>query len=271
MPELPEVETVVRSLEKRIKNRTIVDINIRYKPIVNGSTSYFKKCLINQKFKSFKRRGKYILFYLNDYILVSHLRMEGKYSINDKNDSFSKHSHVIFYLDNGKQLRYNDTRKFGRFEIYPLDTDMSTFKNLGPEPFSKEFNISYVKKYVKNLSLPIKSLLLNQSFISGIGNIYADEILFASKINPKTPSNRLKSNDITAIIKYTQSILKNAIEAGGTTIRSFSSVDHITGRFQQNLKVHGLNYCKKCGSKIMVIRLGGRSTYYCPKCQKGRV
>lgn len=269
MPELPEVETVVRSLEKHIKNRTIIDINIRYKPIVNANTLYFKRCLINQKFRTFKRRGKYILFYLNDYILVSHLRMEGKYSINDKEEPISKHSHVIFYLDNGKQLRYNDTRKFGRFEIYPLDTDLNTFKNLGPEPFSKELNCAYIKKFIRNLSLPVKSLLLNQSFISGIGNIYADEILFASRIHPKTPSKFLNNDEIKAIIKNTRSIFKKAIENGGTTIRSFSSIDHITGNFQQKLKVHGLDYCKRCNSKIMVIRIGGRSTYYCPRCQKG--
>lgn len=267
MPELPEVETVVRTLEKRIKNKSIINVKVRYKPIVTCSSSKFKKELIGQTFKTFKRRGKYLLFYLNDVLLVSHLRMEGKYSINDPSDKLSKHSHVIFTLSDNKELRYNDTRKFGRFELYPLDTDMSHFKNLGPEPFSKDYNVKYVLNYVKNKTIPIKQLLLDQSFTAGIGNIYADEILFKSRINPKLKSNKFKEEDAKKIISATKSILKSSIKMGGTTIKSFSSINHITGRFQHKLKVHGKSYCDVCSSKIKVVRINGRSTYYCPKCQ----
>lgn len=267
MPELPEVETVSKTLEKLIKNRKIVDIKIRYKPIVTCSSSLFKNKLINEHFRKFKRRGKYLLFYLDNYILVSHLRMEGKYSINNIDDELSKHSHVIFTLDNNKQLRYNDTRKFGRFEIYPLDIDLITFKNLGPEPFSKDFNVKYILEFVKHKQIPIKQLLLDQHFVAGIGNIYADEILFKSKINPKLKSNKLTAEYVKRIIKSTRSILNSSIKLGGTTIKSFSSINHITGRFQHKLKVHGIDKCKACSSKIKVIRINGRSTYYCPRCQ----
>lgn len=270
MPELPEVETVVRSLEKQLKNKTITDVKVRYKPIVKYNTSKFKKILIGQKFNSFDRRGKYLLFYLDDLILVSHLRMEGKYSINNPCDKLSKHSHVIFTLNNHNELRYNDTRKFGRFEIFPLDTDLSNFKDLGPEPFSKDFNVKYILDYVKHKSIPIKQLLLDQSFVAGVGNIYADEILFKSKINPKLISNRLKDSQAKRIILSTRSILKSAIKQGGTTIKSFSSLNHITGRFQHKLMVHGKQNCRVCSSKIKVIRINGRSTYYCPKCQGTR-
>lgn len=267
MPELPEVETVVRTLEKRIKNKKIIDVSVRYKPIVNGNVNNFKKELINQSFRSFKRRGKYLLFYLDDVLLVSHLRMEGKYSINKPNDPLSKHSHVIFTLSDGKQLRYNDTRKFGRFEIMPKDISLTNFKKLGPEPFSKDFNVKYVLDYVKNKQIPIKQLLLDQSFVAGIGNIYADEILFKSKISPKRKSNRLTKEDARKLILNTRSILKSSIKLGGTTIKSFSSINHITGRFQHKLKVHGRDICPVCSSKIKVIRINGRSCYYCNKCQ----
>lgn len=266
MPELPEVETVVRSLEKRIKNNKITDVDIRYKKIIACNPDNFKKQIKGQHFRKFKRRGKYLLFYLDDIIMVSHLRMEGKYKI-CQGEKPAKHTHVIFYLDNKNELHYLDTRKFGRFELFPLDTDLSSFKNLGPEPFSKELNLKYVKEFIKNKRIPIKQLLLDQSFIAGIGNIYADEILFRASINPKAKSYKLNDNQIKRIISSTRSILKNAIKAGGTTIKSFTSVNHITGRFQQKLNVHTKEICKKCNSKIKMIRINGRSTYYCPKCQ----
>lgn len=268
MPELPEVETVLRSLEKRIKNKKIVNIDIRYKKIVNDNPSHFIKEVKGQSFRSFKRRGKYLLFYLDDVLLVSHLRMEGKYSIVDDGSKPTKHTHVIFYLNDKTELRYLDTRKFGRFELYPLNTDLNTFKKLGPEPFSKEFNIKYVRNYITSKTIPIKQLLLDQSFVAGIGNIYADEILFRAKVNPLIKSYQLKDDEIKRIILSTRIILNNAIKAGGTTIRSFSSINHITGRFQQKLNVHTKTMCKKCNSKIKVVRINGRSTYYCPKCQR---
>ena len=268
MPELPEVETVVRSLEKRIKNKKVKDIDIRYKRIVNESPKVFLNTLKGETFRKFQRRGKYLLFYMDDIILVSHLRMEGKYSIVKDKSEPTKHTHVIFYLNDGSELRYLDTRKFGRFELFPLDTDLRTFKDLGPEPFSKELNLNYARNYVRHKTIPVKQLLLDQSFIAGIGNIYADEILFKAKVNPNIKSNKLKDEDIKNIISSTRSILNNAIKAGGTTIRSFSSINHVTGRFQQKLLVHTKTICKKCNSKIKVVRINGRSTYYCPKCQR---
>ena len=268
MPELPEVQTVLDTLEIRIKNCKIVDIKVLYKPIVDYNLNKFKKELINQHFRSFKRRGKYLLFEMDDITLVSHLRMEGKYFILDDDVPISKHDHVIFYLDNGKQLRYNDVRKFGRMELIDKDDNYLNFKNLGPEPFSKYFNLEYCKDYLEKKRLPIKQVLLDQSFVAGIGNIYADEILFDIRVNPKKMANKLDDSNIKDLIASTRKILRRAIKAGGTTIRSYTSSLGVTGRFQLELNVHTMNSCKVCGSDIKKIVVGGRGTYYCPKCQK---
>lgn len=268
MPELPEVQTVLDTLETKIKNRKIENIKILYKPIVECSERTFKHKLIGQHFRKFKRRGKYLLFEMDDITLVSHLRMEGKYFILDEKTPLSKHDHVIFYLDNGKQLRYNDVRKFGRMELIEKDDDYRVFKQLGPEPFSKEFNLKYCKEYLKDKKVPIKQVLLDQSFVAGIGNIYADEILFAIKVNPKTIANKLDDDDMKNLIKQTRSILNKAIKAGGTTIRSYTSSLGVTGRFQLSLKVHTMKKCPVCKGDIKKITVGGRGTYYCEKCQK---
>lgn len=268
MPELPEVQTVLDTLEYRIKDCKIIDIKILYKPIVEDSERVFKSKLINQHFRNFKRRGKYLLFEMDDVTLVSHLRMEGKYFILTDSNPLSKHDHVIFYLDNGKQLRYNDVRKFGRMNVIEKDDEYRDFHNLGPEPFSKEFNLHYCKEYLKNKKLPIKQILLDQSFVAGIGNIYADEILFSIKVNPKKLGNQLTDEQIKDLIKNTRSILKKAIKAGGTTIRSYTSSLGVTGRFQLSLKVHTMKKCPICNSDIKKIVVGGRGTYYCERCQK---
>ena len=270
MPELPEVQTVLDTLETKIKDRKIIDIKILYKPIVECKDRVFKKTLINQHFRNFKRRGKYLLFEMDDITLVSHLRMEGKYFIVDDSFPMSKHDHVIFYLDNGMQLRYNYVRKFGRMELIEKNDDYRVFKNLGPEPFSEDFSLKYCKEYLKNSRLPIKQVLLDQSFVAGIGNIYADEILFAMKVNPKTLACKLTDENIESLIKSTRVILKRAIKAGGTTIRSYTSSLGVTGKFQLNLNVHTMEKCKICDSDIKKIVVGGRGTYYCPNCQKER-
>lgn len=267
MPELPEVETVVRTLEKQIKGKRIVNIEVLYKNIVEDNLSVFKKKLIGQSFNEFKRRGKYILFEMNDITLVSHLRMEGKYYILNKDEPIDKHTHVIFYLNDGKQLRYVDVRKFGR--MFLIDKgDYKNFRDLGPEPFDKSLNLEYCKGYLKNKKIPIKQILLEQSFIAGIGNIYADEILYASHIDPKRKGNRIKNNEVIDIIKNTRIILSKAIKKGGTTIRSYTSSLGVTGRFQLSLKCHTKQICGRCNSPIKKIKIAGRGTYYCPICQK---
>lgn len=269
MPELPEVQTVLDTLELKIKDASILDIKVLYKPIVSTDIKTFKKKLIGQHFREFKRRGKYLLFEMDDITLVSHLRMEGKYFVQKNDEPLIKHTHVVFCLDNGYELRYNDVRKFGRFELIDKKENYDIFKDLGPEPFSKEFNVKYVKEYFKNCNKPLKEVLLNQSFVAGIGNIYADEICFAVSLKPTYICKNIKEDKIKELIEQTRLILKNAIKAGGTTIRSYTSSLGVSGRFQLKLKIHTLEYCSKCKSKVKKIRVGGRGTYYCERCQKG--
>ena len=269
MPELPEVETVLRTLELRIKNETINDIEVLWDNIIINDINEFRNRLIGQHFRKFIRRGKYLLFELDDCVLVSHLRMEGKYYLKDFNDEITKHEHVIFTLDH-ISLRYHDTRKFGKMEIIEKQNDYLQFKLLGVEPFSEEFNSDYVKKYLEKSNKPIKQTLLDQSFIAGIGNIYADEILFAIKVDPKTKSMNLTKQNIDDLIFYTNKIIRGAINAGGTTIRSYTSSLGVNGLFQLELKVHTkVNQpCPVCGHLIKKIQVAKRGTYYCENCQK---
>lgn len=268
MPELPEVETVLRTLEHQIKGREILSVRVLYKPIVADDPKQFASRLQNQHFCEFRRRGKYLLFYMDDVLLVSHLRMEGKYYLQHDSEPIDKHIHVIFQLDHNLQLRYRDTRKFGRMELMPKDTDMNTFHNLGPEPFDDAFSPQYIKKYCRNRKEPVKTLLLDQHFTAGIGNIYADEILFSAGIKPSRRCCTLTVKNCTDIVNETRRILKAAITAGGTTIRTYTSSLGVSGLFQLQCCVHEQKICPECGSQIKMKWIGGRSSYYCARCQK---
>lgn len=269
MPELPEVETVRRSLEKLIKEETIQDVIIYWDNIVQNDLDYFKRCLINQTFRKFERRGKYLIFKLDDYYLVSHLRMEGKYYVYDTEQIKDKHTHVVFKFKSNKQLHYNDTRKFGKMFITKNlnDTNLAL---LGPEPFSDDFNLDYVYHKLQKANKDLKTYLLDQSFVAGIGNIYANEICFKIGLNPLTPTKALDKKDINNLIKATREILSLAIEAGGSSIKSYTSSLGVSGRFQQALQVHQrINQpCFNCGQTIKKIMLNKRGTYFCENCQK---
>ena len=268
MPELPEVETVLRTLEGMIKDRRIEDILVLYPKIIEDDIDDFKHKLIGQSFRNFKRRGKYLIFEMDDLALISHLRMEGKYFYLDSEKPYDKHVHIIFKLDNGKTLQYHDVRKFGRMYLSPIK-DKYEIADLGPEPFDRSFNVTYAKRYLAEIKRPIKEVLLDQHFVAGIGNIYANEILFASGVHPESICLKLDDEDIHKIVSNTKKILKKAIKAGGTTIRSYTSSLGVTGRFQLSLMVHGRDKqeCLVCGTTIKKIKVGGRGTYYCEKCQ----
>lgn len=272
MPELPEVETVKETLKRLVLNKKITNVIINYPNIIEyPSSDEFKKKIINQTIIDMKRRGKWLMFELNDYYLLSHLRMEGRYYFKEKGDESLKHEHIIFELDKKYELRYIDARKFGRMHLLLKDNieDVRPLNELGLEPWDNKLNIKYLSEKYKNKKLPIKTVLLDQSIIVGIGNIYADEILFLSKINPLKKANDLLDKDLENIIKYTREVLEQAIKGGGTTIKSYESSEGVHGRFQTNLLVHNHegDLCKTCGSKIIKIRVGGRGTYYCPTCQ----
>ena len=268
MPELPEVETVKNTLKRQILGKKIISVDVLYNIIDKPDVNQFRKLVKNQTIMDIKRRGKFLMFELNDYYLLSHLRMEGKYFIDG---DITKHDHVIFHFDNGI-LKYNDTRKFGRMYLIKKDRvyDERPLCCLGLEPWDDNLNCSYLKDKLKNKKLPIKTILLDQSIIVGIGNIYADEILFKSRINPLKKGNELNKKELNNIIKYTKEILEEAIKEGGTTIKSYESSRGVHGKFQNNLLVHNHenDECKVCKSIIKKIKVNGRGTYYCPSCQK---
>lgn len=273
MPELPEVETVKNSLKRLILNKRIINVKLVYDKLIEYPTSEeFKKNIINQTINNIERRGKWLVFELDDFYLLSHLRMEGKYIIRNINDEFEKHEHIAFVFSDNTELRYKDTRKFGRMHLINKDElyNRKPLIDLGLEPWDKDLDINYLKEKYKKKLLPIKTVILDQSIIVGIGNIYADEILFLSKINPLKKTSSLSDLELNKIIKNTKTILEKAIKLGGTTIKSYQSSEGVHGLFQNELLVHGKlnNQCPNCGSKILKIKVGGRGTYYCEVCQK---
>ena len=270
MPELPEVETVKEVLKKELLNQKILDVIVNYpKMIEQISVEDFIKNLKNQVIIDIKRRGKWLLFELNDYFLLSHLRMEGKYYIKNFDDEVTRHQHVIFKFKDF-ELRYNDTRKFGRMYLLDKNNIYNTkpLNELGYEPWDENLTESYLKKKFSKKNISIKTALLDQTIISGIGNIYDDEILFLSHIHPKTKSNALSKRQLRTIIDMTRLVLQKAIEQGGTTIRSFEASEGVHGRFQHELSIHGKNECPICHNPVMKEFIGGRGTYYCKHCQK---
>ena len=273
MPELPEVETVRQSLKLKLIGRKILSCDVYHDNIIEyPSVLEFKKNIIGQSFLDIKRHGKWLVFVLNDYYLLSHLRMEGKFFFRSSDEKLYKHEHVVFGLDNGIQFRYMDVRKFGKMHLIKKEdiTTMGPLLSIGLEPWDERLDVSYLKDQYKNKKLPIKSVLLDQSIIAGIGNIYANEILFASGIHPLKRACDLSDQELGFLISNTRNILSKAIEMGGSTIHSYTSVDGVTGLFQQELKVHMREgeKCVSCGSTIVKIVVGGRGTYYCPKCQR---
>ena len=272
MPEIAEVRTVANTLNKSIVGRKIISIDTPYDKIIKSNKKDFINTLEGLSFKSVTSNGKWLIFNLGDYSYLSHLRMEGKYFIKPTSEEINKHEHIIFHLDNNTDLRYHDVRKFGIMilcKTKDIDKQEELIK-LGKEPDSKELTADYLYNKIHKSNKPIKELLLDQSIINGLGNIYVDEVLFKSKINPKKIGNKVTKNNCNDIINSCKSIIPKATELGGTTIRSYTSSLGVTGHYQDYLCVHTKvgKTCPICGTLIKKIRVGGRGTYYCPKCQK---
>ncbi|MGM0411245.1 MAG: bifunctional DNA-formamidopyrimidine glycosylase/DNA-(apurinic or apyrimidinic site) lyase [Bacillota bacterium] len=274
MPELPEVENVVWGLKNKLKNYIITSVDIRVNSLVAfPEVENFKKEIKNKKILDITRRGKYILFHLSSKkTMVIHLRMTGKLLIKDPETSLDKHTHVIFHLNTEKELRFNNIRKFGRMYLVNNNEyeNAGGLSELGPEPLAADFTFEKFKKKFENRTANIKSLLLNQKFIAGLGNIYTDEILYRSAIDPKRKANSLKEKELKKIYNNMREILKLGIKYNGTTFSDYVNAFGEKGKFQEKLQVYQKDgeKCNRCSEKINKTKVAGRSTYYCPGCQK---
>lgn len=273
MPELPEVETVRRGLNRLVKGATIARIDVYWPKIINNDLDSFKQRLQNQTIETVDRRGKYLLFRFSAGLtMVSHLRMEGNYSVMPKDEGRTKHTHVVFHLTDDRDLLYNDMRKFGRMTLVPTGEEMTVggLKTMGPEPIASELTIDYLTAIFQKSKKMIKPLLLDQSKIAGIGNIYADEVLWMSKIHPMRPANLLTADEIAELRQNIIDEMALAIKGHGTTVHSFSNAFGETGQFQNHLHVYGREGepCERCGTLIEKIKVAQRGTHFCPHEQQ---
>lgn len=274
MPELPEVETVKRTLEALVISKVIERVSVFWPKMVKrpDEVAQFQDALKGQTIQSMGRRGKFIIFYSDDFALVSHLRMEGKYGVFSGTEPVEKHTHVIFHFTDGTELRYKDVRKFGTMHLFKKGTefDQEPLAKLGLEPFSPQFTKDYLAQKLSKSNRKVKVHLLDQGTVVGLGNIYVDEALFRSRIHPERISSTLTETEIEVLHEEIVRTLSEAVEKGGSTIRSYVNSQGQIGMFQLELFVYGKKAepCQRCGTELQKITVGGRGTHFCPSCQK---
>ena len=274
MPELPEVETVKRSLEKKITGLTIENAEVIFpKAVPTHEPQDFKNMLIGRTVEEMRRRGKYLLIYLSGgFTLVIHLRMTGRLLLINSSQPLPKYTHVVINFNNNTSLAFADMRKFGRINLLPCDelNNLSGLKNLGPEPLGNDFTLKYLTENFKRRRTKIKALLLNQSFIAGLGNIYADEALYLAKIHPERLAGELTSSEISKLYRAIIEVLQQGIANRGTSFRDYVDGEGKTGSNQNMLQAYNREGkpCYRCGAVISRKKVAGRSSYFCPQCQK---
>ena len=292
MPELPEVETVRRGLEQKLNNFIIKKVEVCRDSTVAFPTEkdVFIKGLKNSLLNKWDRRGKYLIAQLkivqnkntqfplensrNNGFLVVHLRMTGYFKFIENSTHPCKHTRIRFFDKNNNELRYIDVRSFG--QMWWINKDLSPNKiikglgSLGPEPFSKDFDANYLKKVISKRTKSIKAILLDQTIVAGIGNIYADESLYSAGISPFREARTIKNNELIKLKESIVTVLKKSIGSGGTTFSDFRDLEGENGNFglQTNVYRRTGKECRKCGNLIERQKISGRSTHWCPKCQK---
>jgi len=290
MPELPEVETTVRGLRKKVLNRTFLDLWTDVPKIIKKPKSFkeFKKTIKNKKIIKVWRRAKNIIIDLSQgYSLLIHQKLTGhllfgKWEFKNKkwipvakgplNDPFNRFIHLIFFLDNKKMLALSDLRKFAKIELWNTKEllNSSEFKKIGPEPLEKSFSFKKFKERLKNKKGRIKQILMNQEVIAGIGNIYSDEALWKAKIYPLKKVSELKEKELKMLYRTIKDVLKKGIKLGGESISDYRNIEGRKGNFERERSVYRREgkKCPRCSAKIKKIKIGNRSSYFCPKCQK---
>jgi len=271
MPELPEVETIVCGLRKRLVGLEFSEVEVGLKKSIQGSKKSFITCLRGRKIFRAERRGKNIILHLSGGVALRvHLRMTGRLRFVPARAPLEKHTHVVFsFQDQLCQLRFVDPRQFGRLSVENkgLGDKLRSLADLGPEPF----DIS-AKEFIGRTQLKhraIKPLLLDQKFLAGVGNIYADEALHRARIHPRRRADSLGEEALLRLYHGLRHILREAIRVGGTTVRTYVDTSGSSGAFQHSLRVYGREgkACRLCGSPIVRERVGGRGTFFCPRCQ----
>lgn len=274
MPELPEVETIRRSLADKIIGKAFENVEVFLDKMVKGlEPANIQSELKGKKITRIDRRGKYLIVHMTgDMAMVIHLRMTGQLVCCRPEEEKTKHTHVIIQLSDNLHLRFIDQRQFGKIQFVSKKEleNVSGLKTLGVEPLSEEFTRDYFKKEIRSKRTKIKPLLLDQTFIAGIGNIYADEVLFRSMINPEKVASTLTPREVSRLHIAIKEVLNEGIENKGTSIKDYIDGDGNKGSNQNNLRVYGRDGepCLKCGKTIEKKTIGGRSSHYCPKCQK---
>ncbi|CAH1766122.1 23546_t:CDS:1 [Entrophospora sp. SA101] len=275
MPELPEVENVRRTLIKaKTIKQTIQKVEIYNNKLIKGiEEKEFVDLLLGQTIHNIERKGKYLFFILDTHVLVNHLRMTGKYFLEEKllSPHHKRAVYLTFHLSNQQKLIYSDLRGFGIFHLQPLTAyqKLEPYKKIGKDLLNEEIDPAYLFEYYQKDKSPIKITLLEQDIISGIGNIYASEILFAAKIHPLKITQTLTFQEVERILNFTKAILQKATELGGTSVVDFVNPLNQIGQYQQELRVYGRarKPCFHCANLIEQIKLNGRSTFFCSQCQ----
>ena len=274
MPELPEVETVRKSLECRVVGLAITLVNlINPKEAKAGEYRDFSTAIQGKKFTGFLRRGKYLIAQLEDGIsIVVHLRMTGRWVYCAPQREVPKHTHIIFQLSDGNELRFTDVRRFGGMELIPtlgLATHPGLAK-LGVEPLSEEFSAAGLREIVRGRKGKIKSLILDQTRLAGLGNIYADEALFLAGIHPERVAETISSSEVSRLYESIRSVLAAGIANKGTSFRDYVDGEGQQGSNQISLNVYGRSglACTNCGAALAKLKVGGRTSVYCPNCQR---
>lgn len=270
MPELPEVETTRKGIAPFVVGEVVKDIIIRERQLRWPIPVSLKRSLKNRTIRKLRRRAKYLLFYTDNGCMILHLGMSGSLRIIDAGLPPEKHDHVDIVFESGRSLRFHDPRKFGAILWTTNDPlDHKLIKHLGPEPLSKEFNTDYLFAKSRKRTQSIKTFVMDSRIVVGVGNIYANEALFMSGINPKREAGKMSKTHIEKLVTNIKRVLKSAIKKGGTTLRDFINGEGKPGYFRNELQVYGREGepCLHCRQPIKMIRLGQRSTFFCPGCQ----
>jgi formamidopyrimidine-DNA glycosylase len=272
MPELPEVETICRTLQKLVVGQRIIKVKILWPAVVQSwQDSDFEEIVPGRKIVCIERRGKYLIFKLEGgWSLLSHLRMTGRWTFYREKQEPERHTHLVFLLEQG-ELHYSDVRKFGRIQLIPTDRCflLTPLAQLGPEPLPADFTAEILQERLAARKTNLKAALLNQKVIAGLGNIYADEVLFRAGIAPARKANSLSAAENRRLYQAIKEVLNAGIAFQGTSLRDYRDANGREGSFQAFLQVYGrgLKPCRLCGQTLHKVRLAGRTTVFCSHCQ----